>query len=398
MRGLVLEGGGAKGAFHLGAVKALYDNGYTFDGVSGTSIGAINGAIIAQEGGYQLLYDLWTSITPNDITDFDNIMVSKLQNKERDKESIIYWMKQSIKILKNYGVSTDKIIPFLKKYIDEDKLRESKIDFALVTYSVTDMMPLELFKEDIPQGNLHEYIFASAYYPAFRMNRLNGKVFLDGGVYDNLPLNALARKGYDELFAIRTMSRMPHSIIVDKSIKVNYICPSEDLGGTTELNSKMINYNIKLGYYDAMRFVKNYLGEKYYIEYCKYDLYENILLNLEEDAYKNLRDLLDLQSDIPKEAVVTNLLQYLKSLYYQKTDSRKKALIYFIEPYAKLYGVEKFKIYNIEEFYNELVKKYKTHMDNRENKRRWIITEKTKQQLIFQEIMRVRGEINEGND
>lgn len=398
MRGLVLEGGGAKGAFHLGAVKALYDNGYTFDGVSGTSIGAINGAIIAQEGGYQALYDMWTSITPNDITDFDNVMVAKLQNKERDKESIIYWMKQSIKILKNYGVPTDKIIPFLRKYVDEDKLRAAKMDFALVTYSVSDMMPLELFKEDIPQGSLHEYIFASAYYPAFRMNRIDGKLFVDGGVYDNLPLNALARKGYDELFAIRTMSRMPHSIIVDKSIKVHYICPSEDLGGTTELNSKMVNYNIKLGYYDAMRFVKSYLGEKYYINYSKFDSYENILLNLEDEAYTSLKLLLDLPMELQKQAVVTYLFNYFKSLFFDKTDSRKESLIYFIEPFAKIYGVEKFKIYNFEDFYSELTRKYNSHGEVINNKKRRIRTEKTKHQLIFQEIMRVRGERNESNN
>ena len=43
MRGLVLEGGGAKGSFHIGVLKALFESGYTFDGVAGTSIGAING-------------------------------------------------------------------------------------------------------------------------------------------------------------------------------------------------------------------------------------------------------------------------------------------------------------------------------------------------------------------
>ena len=48
MLGLVLEGGGAKGSYHAGAIKALHESGYSFDGVMGTSIGAINGAIVAQ--------------------------------------------------------------------------------------------------------------------------------------------------------------------------------------------------------------------------------------------------------------------------------------------------------------------------------------------------------------
>ena len=45
--GLVLAGGGAKGAYQIGAWKALVDMGITFDAIAGTSIGSINGALIA---------------------------------------------------------------------------------------------------------------------------------------------------------------------------------------------------------------------------------------------------------------------------------------------------------------------------------------------------------------
>jgi patatin-like phospholipase/acyl hydrolase len=44
-RGLVLEGGGAKGAWQFGALRALAERGVRFDAVSGTSVGALNGAI-----------------------------------------------------------------------------------------------------------------------------------------------------------------------------------------------------------------------------------------------------------------------------------------------------------------------------------------------------------------
>ena len=49
MKGLVLEGGGTKGAYQIGAYKALKDLGIEFQGVSGTSIGALNGAYIIQK-------------------------------------------------------------------------------------------------------------------------------------------------------------------------------------------------------------------------------------------------------------------------------------------------------------------------------------------------------------
>src|SRR5688572_22680233 len=46
-RGLVLEGGGAKGAWQFGVIQALVKHGVNFSVVSGTSIGALNGAILA---------------------------------------------------------------------------------------------------------------------------------------------------------------------------------------------------------------------------------------------------------------------------------------------------------------------------------------------------------------
>ena len=44
--GLALEGGGAKGAYQIGAWKALREAGIRFSAVSGTSVGALNGAMI----------------------------------------------------------------------------------------------------------------------------------------------------------------------------------------------------------------------------------------------------------------------------------------------------------------------------------------------------------------
>ena len=58
MKGLVLEGGGTKGAYQLGAYKALKELGREFDGIVGTSIGALNAAFIIQ-GDYDLMEDIW---------------------------------------------------------------------------------------------------------------------------------------------------------------------------------------------------------------------------------------------------------------------------------------------------------------------------------------------------
>jgi predicted acylesterase/phospholipase RssA len=48
MIGLVLEGGGARGSYHIGAYKGILEEGIKIDGITGTSIGSLNGAMIVQ--------------------------------------------------------------------------------------------------------------------------------------------------------------------------------------------------------------------------------------------------------------------------------------------------------------------------------------------------------------
>ena len=69
MKGLVLEGGGTKGAYQIGAYKALRDLGIEFQGVAGTSIGALNGAYIIQND-IEIMEDIWLTY---DYTHFMNI-------------------------------------------------------------------------------------------------------------------------------------------------------------------------------------------------------------------------------------------------------------------------------------------------------------------------------------
>lgn len=355
-RGLVLEGGGAKGAFHCGAVKALYDYGYTFDGVAGTSIGAINGALIVQDTGYQSMYDMWSNITAEDITDFNNTEVSKLFGKEFSKVGISYWTKQVISIIKNFGISTDKPLNYLKRIIDEEKVRSSPMDFGIVTYSLSDFEPIKLFKKDIPMGELHDFIFASAHYPAFRLEKTNGKVYIDGGVYDNFPVDLLVSQNkYSEIFAIRTKNKRIKKAVEYKDVKINYICPSEDLGNTMSLYSKSIANNIKLGYYDTLRFIKKYKGNKYYVE-GDIEFYKKIFELLSKDEIESICKAYKINSEsFPYSFIMKESEE--NGWYNLKYD---EFILYFLEIFAKFYNVNKYKIYSPKQFLDELILKSNT--------------------------------------
>ena len=66
MNALVLGGGGSRGSYQVGALKALKELNIEFDIVSGTSIGALNGCLVVQDD-YEYMYDIWNTISINDI-------------------------------------------------------------------------------------------------------------------------------------------------------------------------------------------------------------------------------------------------------------------------------------------------------------------------------------------
>lgn len=83
----------------------------------------------------------------------------------------------------------------MNENIDEKKVRNADKDFGIVTINLSSKKPMELFIEDIPRGKLIDYLMASSYLPVFKKEKMDGSIFLDGGFYDNLPVNMIVKKG-----------------------------------------------------------------------------------------------------------------------------------------------------------------------------------------------------------
>jgi NTE family protein len=265
MLGLALEGGGAKGAFQMGAVKAFLEEGYQFSGIAGTSIGALNGAIIAQ-GDFELGYQWWENMDTSMLFDIKKAHVERCTNKKVDIAALRFWASILKNIIGNRGLDTQKIRETLQSVINEEKLRQSKTDLGIVTVSISDWKPLELFKEDIPEGLLIDYLMASANFPVFRIEPIEGRYYIDGGFYDSCPVNLLSRKGYRDIIAIRTFGFGRIRKVEDDQVNVTSVCPSENLGRILLFDNNVIRKNLNIGYCDAMRIIKRLKGTKYYIQ------------------------------------------------------------------------------------------------------------------------------------
>lgn len=259
MRGLALEGGGSRGAYHIGVVQAYLDEGYVFDGFVGTSIGAINAAVLAQ-GDFEKALELWSGLSTENLfpLDADERSLIKIGEAKWDM-SILSDARGSLKkIISGGGVNTSGIRKIVSECVDEERLRASSKDFGLVTVSVTERKPYELFLEDIPQGELPRYIMASACFPGFKSEIIDQKRFIDGALYNNCPVNMLLEKGYDEIIAVRTMAPgIFRKVEIPNGVNIRIIVPSEDLGNIMIFSPEAARRNIRLGYLDGLRSLTN---------------------------------------------------------------------------------------------------------------------------------------------
>lgn len=354
MLGLALEGGGAKGAFHMGAVKAFLEEGYEFNGITGTSIGAINGAIIAQ-GDFETGYKIWENMNTSMLFDIEHMQMEKILNRHFDKEAFAYLTSKIKDVIENKGLDTSKIRGILSELIDEDKLRRSKIDFGLVTVSVPDLEPLEIYKEDIPYGKMLDYIMASANVPIFKIEPIEGRFYIDGGFHDNCPVNLLCRKGYKDIIAVRTLGIGKIRKLEDKSVNVKTLIPSENLGRVLDFDNSIIQTNLKMGYFDALRMLKGLAGQKYYLRPVAGDKIMGCFFSVPESKIDRLRVIMGLPKTDPMRLFFEHILPGLsKLLGLPKSAAYQDILMGVLEFAAAQRGLERYRIRDLSEFIEEI--------------------------------------------
>lgn len=350
MLGVALEGGGAKGAYHIGALRALEALGLVPEVVAGTSIGAINGALYVS-GSLDLLEEIWRTATIADMVCGDPEMVKRVVNFDfkSDYSKIRTFV---IDTLRQGGLDVTPYKERLKGILSEEAVRNSPLDFGLVTLSLTDLKPIECFIEAIPPGKLYDYIVASANFPAFKSERLDNKKMLDGAFFDNLPVNMLLRRGCERVIAIRLygMGRI-RKLKNPKNVPITYITPSEDLGKTLGLDPQRAAYNIDMGYYDTLRTIKGYAGTMYTITDRPSDAFVVGRLNrIGDEGIGAVGKLMDVEKP-PKRLLFEDLLPLLTELLkVPKDQSYFELILSFYEYLAYRIKLPRFQLWTFDAF------------------------------------------------
>lgn len=350
MYGLVLEGGGAKGAYHIGAYKALMELGIEISAIAGTSIGAINGAMLVQ-GDFHKCYELWSDLNYSMLFDLKEKEIKKLENLSLDnKADREYIRSKTMEIISDGGIDTTGLKLLLDKYIDEDRFRKSKMDFGMVTVNLSEFKPLYMYKEDIPMGSLKDYLLASSSLPIFKTERLDGSHYLDGAFYDNLPFTMLEKRGYNKLILVRTHA-MGITKRTNRSNDIIEIKPSEELGKSLDCNNDRANYTLELGYFDTIRQLSNFKGNYYTIDDgLDEDFYFDYIVKLSSEDIRSLEEILKLPKLSNKRSLFENIIPKIHTLLDLPKDyDYGDIIIGLIEVKAREANLDKFKVYRLGE-------------------------------------------------
>jgi len=361
MYGLVLEGGGAKGSYQIGVWQALRELGVEIQGVSGTSVGALNGALILQ-GDFQLAYDIWYNICPSKVINLEDSTLEELLKFDITPYNIHSIIKYIRDILGVKGFDITPLRNMIRENIKEDIIRKSNKDFGIVAVSLTDRKPMELFLEDIPEGELINYLIASAYLPVFKIERIKGKLYLDGGFYDNLPISLLQRKGYKDLIVVRLYGIGRTRRIKGKDkMNITWIEPSRELGGTLDFSTERARENMKIGYFDAIRVLKGYKGKKYCIEPSHDEgYYMDLLMNLGEKKILALGEILGIEEMDYRRMLFEKIVPRLADLLELDEDSTYSDIVLSLYEWAgEKLAIDPYRIYREEEFFDEVKSKFK---------------------------------------
>lgn len=357
--GLVLEGGGAKGAYQIGAWKALKEAGIRIKGIAGTSVGALNGALICM-GDLEKAESLWENISYSQIMSVDDkVMEDIFKQKKISRDAL----KDMMDYISAGGVDITPLKELIAECVDEEKIQNSPMDLYIHTFSVDEMRDLNVDLKGIEPELIKDFLLASSYiFPIFKSEKLHGKTYIDGGAINNVPIDTLIEKEYKDILVVRIFGiGREKKVKIPEDTTIYTIAPTVSLGSILDFNPKRSKIHLKRGYFDTMRVIYGLAGKIYYIdEQEKECYYLRQLTELSQDIYVYLADVYKLE--VQESRAVRNLTEIIlpviaEEMKLSKEWSYRELYLSILEATAKICRIQKYKIYTLQELQDRVREK-----------------------------------------
>jgi len=263
--GLVLAGGGVKGAAHIGVIKALEENNIKIDAIGGTSIGSIVASLYALGYNPEETLKLFKYFSKNIIK----------ANPKYNLSSI----RQSKKIM-GYGVLSGENIELVMdecaKYKDKTDINELELPIVIPTVDIIESKKYVFTNNEeekdyyIKNISIGKAVRASCSYPGvYAPCTYKKHKFVDGGVMDNVPVQEVKDLGVDKIITVKFSSSLnynPKNVyeVVSKSIDIIFDSREQaaveasdylidlDLSEAAVFNINKIDYCYNIGYINTI--------------------------------------------------------------------------------------------------------------------------------------------------
>lgn len=261
-KALVLAGGGTRGSYENGAVHALRRLGKDdWNLVCGTSIGALNAVLVVQKD-YQAMDDMWHHLSQDQIINGGipiDMDLSEMISERADIQKFVH------RFLKEKGADISPLIQRITDMYHPERFFASDIDFGCVVAKHRTKEPIYVTKEMMKEDGLDWLISTASAYPAFPVHSFKGGEYIDGGYFDNLPIDEALQLGADEIIAIDLNSEPQHPNFMDRP-GITYIFPRIETGSFLQFDPQVVQRLEVAGYYDAMKAFGIFDGVKYTFE------------------------------------------------------------------------------------------------------------------------------------
>lgn len=263
--GLVLSGGGGKGAYEVGVWKALTEYGIAQEVsiISGTSVGGLNSALFALLDVEEIEY-LWKNVVP-----------SYLTVDEEDNEVFIsqYGVGKLIDTLPLARLNDGVPVVVINTVRNKNKLLKMTSSFLGLVKPGDNTYRFRLDIEEIPE--MKQKLLATSAFPVLTDPVLlsDGYTYVDGGWEaiggDNTPLDGIFQVGYKPITQMKDIYVVYLSDQPERRVKITdydeyniiEIIPSTSLSdildGTCNFTASRISLLIELGYKDTVKLLKD---------------------------------------------------------------------------------------------------------------------------------------------
>ena len=255
--GIALAGGGARGAYQIGAWRALKEHKLDtkIQAFSGASVGSLNAVLFAM-GDYDKAYQTWMSLDRK-----------SLFNLERQIYKRIF--KEKLNFLNRGVYKTNRLEKLMYNTIDFEKVQNKEVYVATTHLGSEKSTFFDLLRtnykhffkseqqityqklSDLSLDDQVKTLLASCAIPvAFKPIEIGKETYYDGGLLDNTPFQPLIDAGCDTIIVIDLFTFSPMRIKKVEGVKLYTCFPKRSLRGVLDFNHKHIKRRFELGYKD----------------------------------------------------------------------------------------------------------------------------------------------------